>query len=55
MGSGRGEQLAPVFARGTFHWVFAISDTGLSTPQVYASATACAWSVTAVDVGPSRT
>jgi 4-diphosphocytidyl-2-C-methyl-D-erythritol kinase len=35
MGSGRGEQLAPVLARGTFHWVFAISDTGLSTPEVF--------------------
>lgn len=35
MGSGRGEQLAPVLARGTFHWVFAISDTGLSTPAVF--------------------
>ncbi len=36
MASGRGEQLAPVLARGTFNWVFAISDTGLSTPAVYA-------------------
>ena len=36
MGSGRGDQLAPVLARGTFHWVFAISDAGLSTPAVYA-------------------
>ena len=36
MGSGHGEQLAPVLARGTFHWVLAISDTGMSTPQVYA-------------------
>lgn len=35
MGSGRGEQLAPVLARGTFHWVFAVSDTGLSTPDVF--------------------
>jgi 4-diphosphocytidyl-2-C-methyl-D-erythritol kinase len=35
MGSGRGEQLAPVLARGSFHWVFAISDTGLSTPEVF--------------------
>ena len=35
MGSGRGEQLAPVLARGTFHWVFAISDRGLSTPSVF--------------------
>jgi 4-diphosphocytidyl-2-C-methyl-D-erythritol kinase len=36
MGSGRGEQLAPVLARGTFYWVFAVSSTGLSTPAVYA-------------------
>lgn len=36
MGSGRGEQLAPVLARGTFNWVFAISDTGLATPSVFA-------------------
>lgn len=36
MGSGRGEQLTPVLARGTFEWVFAVSGTGLSTPDVYA-------------------
>ncbi len=36
MGSGRGEQLAPVLARGTFYWVFAVSSSGLSTPAVYA-------------------
>ncbi len=36
MGSGRGDRLAPVLARGTFHWVFAISDEGLPTPAVYA-------------------
>ncbi|MGA8977575.1 MAG: 4-(cytidine 5'-diphospho)-2-C-methyl-D-erythritol kinase [Pedococcus sp.] len=36
MGSGRGEVLAPVLARGSFHWVFALSETGLSTPAVYA-------------------
>ncbi|MDQ6716549.1 MAG: 4-(cytidine 5'-diphospho)-2-C-methyl-D-erythritol kinase [Actinomycetota bacterium] len=36
IGSGRGEQLAPVLARGTFHWVFAVSEDGLSTPTVYA-------------------
>lgn len=35
MGTGRGEQLAPVLARGSFHWVFAISDEGLATPAVY--------------------
>lgn len=36
IGSGRGEQLAPVLARGTYHWVFALSHEGMSTPQVYA-------------------
>jgi 4-diphosphocytidyl-2-C-methyl-D-erythritol kinase len=36
VGSGRGEGLAPVLARGTFQWVFAVSDRGLSTPDVYA-------------------
>lgn len=36
IGSGRGEQLAPVLGRGSYHWVFALSDTGLSTPAVYA-------------------
>ena len=36
MGSGRGELLAPVLARGTYHWVLALSDDGLSTPAVYA-------------------
>lgn len=36
MGSGRGEVLAPVLARGSYHWVFALSEGGLSTPEVYA-------------------
>ena len=36
MGSGRGEVLAPVLARGSYHWVFALSEDGLSTPAVYA-------------------
>jgi 4-diphosphocytidyl-2-C-methyl-D-erythritol kinase len=36
MGSGRGDQLAPVLGRGHYHWVFALSDVGLSTPEVYA-------------------
>lgn len=35
IGSGRGEQLTPVLARGTFSWVFAFADGGLSTPAVY--------------------
>ncbi|MBM6402106.1 4-(cytidine 5'-diphospho)-2-C-methyl-D-erythritol kinase [Phycicoccus sonneratiae] len=36
MGSGRGEMLAPVLTRGTFHWVLALAEGGLSTPAVYA-------------------
>jgi 4-diphosphocytidyl-2-C-methyl-D-erythritol kinase len=37
MGSGRGEMLAPVLARGTFHWVFALSPNGLSAAEIYAA------------------
>lgn len=35
IGTGRGEQLSPVLAHGDFHWVFALADGGLSTPEVY--------------------
>jgi 4-diphosphocytidyl-2-C-methyl-D-erythritol kinase len=35
MGSGRGDQLAPVLGRGRYMWVFALSDVGLQTPEVY--------------------
>ncbi|AEN10498.1 MULTISPECIES: 4-(cytidine 5'-diphospho)-2-C-methyl-D-erythritol kinase [unclassified Streptomyces] len=36
LGVGRGEQLTPIEVGGTFHWVFAVADGGLSTPAVYA-------------------
>lgn len=36
IGTGRGDRVTPVLARGTFHWVVAVSDVGLSTPEVYA-------------------
>ncbi len=36
IGTGRGEQLTSVLARGTFQWVFALAEGGLSTPAVYA-------------------
>lgn len=36
IGTGRGERLTPVLSRGSFHWVFALADGGLSTPAVYA-------------------
>ena len=36
LGTGRGEQLATVRARSTFHWVLAIAAGGLSTPKVFA-------------------
>jgi 4-diphosphocytidyl-2-C-methyl-D-erythritol kinase len=36
LGTGRGEQLSRVLARGSYAWVFALADGGLSTPAVYA-------------------
>jgi 4-diphosphocytidyl-2-C-methyl-D-erythritol kinase len=35
LGTGRGEQLATVLTRNTFHWVLAFADSGLSTPKVF--------------------
>jgi 4-diphosphocytidyl-2-C-methyl-D-erythritol kinase len=36
LGTGRGEKLATVLARNTFHWVLAFAAGGLSTPAVFA-------------------
>jgi 4-diphosphocytidyl-2C-methyl-D-erythritol kinase len=36
LGTGRGEQLTEVLERGTYSWVLAVSEGGLSTPAVYA-------------------
>jgi 4-diphosphocytidyl-2-C-methyl-D-erythritol kinase len=36
LGTGRGEQLATVLARNTFHWVLAFGKRGLATPKVFA-------------------
>lgn len=35
LGTGRGERLVPVLARHPFHWVIALDDEGMSTPEVY--------------------
>src|ERR1700712_796427 len=35
IGTGRGDQLSPALAKGTFQWVLALADFGLSTPDVY--------------------
>lgn len=35
IGRGRGDQLTPVLAQGTYQWVLALSNAGLSTPSVY--------------------
>jgi len=35
LGTGRGEELATVLARSTFHWVLAFAEGGLSTPKVF--------------------
>lgn len=36
LGTGRGEQLTPVLGQGTYSWVLALPEGGLSTPEVYA-------------------
>ena len=36
LGTGRGEQLTPVLGSGSYSWVLALADGGLSTPDVYA-------------------
>ena len=35
LGTGRGEMLMPVLARGEYHWVIATAADGLSTPSVF--------------------
>ncbi|OAR26175.1 4-(cytidine 5'-diphospho)-2-C-methyl-D-erythritol kinase [Streptomyces sp. ERV7] len=35
LGTGRGEKLSALEVGGSFHWVFAAADGGLSTPAVY--------------------
>ncbi|HBS75131.1 MAG: 4-(cytidine 5'-diphospho)-2-C-methyl-D-erythritol kinase [Leifsonia sp.] len=35
IGTGRGDELSPALASGTFQWVLALADFGLSTPAVY--------------------
>lgn len=36
IGTGRGEKLTPLLTRGVYHWVLALADQGLSTPEVFA-------------------
>lgn len=35
IGVGHGDRLSPVLATGSFQWVIALADFGLSTPEVY--------------------
>jgi 4-diphosphocytidyl-2-C-methyl-D-erythritol kinase len=35
IGTGRGDELSPALAQGSYQWVFALADFGLSTPEVY--------------------
>jgi 4-diphosphocytidyl-2-C-methyl-D-erythritol kinase len=35
LGTGRGEQLTPVLGAGSYSWVLALAEGGLSTPAVY--------------------
>lgn len=36
IGTGRGDKLSPALAKGTFQWVIATAERGMSTPEVYA-------------------
>jgi 4-diphosphocytidyl-2-C-methyl-D-erythritol kinase len=36
LGTGRGERLTPVLGHGSYSWVLALAEGGLSTPDVYA-------------------
>ncbi|MGI9198601.1 MAG: 4-(cytidine 5'-diphospho)-2-C-methyl-D-erythritol kinase [Candidatus Nanopelagicaceae bacterium] len=35
VGRGHGDEITPALSRGSYHWVIAVSSTGLSTPAVY--------------------
>ena len=35
LGTGRGDELVPVLSRGSYHWVLALSEHELSTPEVF--------------------
>jgi 4-diphosphocytidyl-2-C-methyl-D-erythritol kinase len=37
VGTGRGERLTPALASGSYHWVLAFAESGLATPDVYAT------------------
>ncbi len=37
IGSGRGDVLTSAMVRGSYHWVLAVQDEGLSTPEVFAA------------------
>ena len=37
VGTGRGERLTPALASGSYHWVLAFAQSGLATPDVYAT------------------
>jgi 4-diphosphocytidyl-2-C-methyl-D-erythritol kinase len=36
LGTGRGEAISPVLTQGSYHWVLAVAEGGMSTPAVYA-------------------
>lgn len=54
LGSGRGEQLAPILTQGRTEWVFALRHEGLSTPAVYAECDRLRGSAQVPDPEPSQ-
>jgi 4-diphosphocytidyl-2-C-methyl-D-erythritol kinase len=53
LGTGRGDRLSPVLASGEYHWVVAVADGGLSTPDVYAEFDRLRAAATVPSVEPS--
>jgi 4-diphosphocytidyl-2-C-methyl-D-erythritol kinase len=51
LGTGRGEAISPVLGTGEYHWVLAVADFGLSTPEVYEQLDVMRASGRAIDAG----
>ncbi len=52
VGTGHGDELSPALARGRFEWVIVPSESGMSTPRVYAELDAHR-AEHSVDIGPA--
>ncbi|HWG15008.1 MAG TPA: 4-(cytidine 5'-diphospho)-2-C-methyl-D-erythritol kinase [Streptosporangiaceae bacterium] len=55
VGQGRGERLSPALTSGEYHWVLAVADGQLSTPEVYRALDALRASASVPDAGTGAT